>query len=84
MSAGLNSPKHLAIDRDDNVIIADDQNKRIRLYDPGKVTLTSILGSGVEKPRRGLLRPHGVCVHEDGSIYVVDTGHNRILCLKRQ
>jgi sugar lactone lactonase YvrE len=82
LSAGLNSPKHLAIDRDDNVIIADDQNKRIRLYDPAKATLTSILGSGVEKPRRGLLRPHGVCVHEDGSIYVVDTGHQRILRLQ--
>ena len=84
LSAGLNSPKHLAIDRDDNVIIADDQNKRIRLYNPGKATLTSILGSGVEKPRRGLLRPHGVCVQADGSIYVVDTGHHRILRLKPQ
>ena len=82
LTAQLNSPKHLAIDLDDNVIIADDQNKRVRRYDPNKATLTSILGSGVEKPRRGLLRPHGVCVHEDGSIYVVDTGHHRILRLK--
>ena len=49
-----------------NVIIADDQNKRIRLYDARKATLTSILGGGVEQPNRGLLRPHGVCVHEDG------------------
>jgi sugar lactone lactonase YvrE len=82
LTASLNSPKHLAIDLDDNVIIADDQNARIRLYDPGTATLTSILGSGVEKPKRGLLRPHGVSVHEDGSIYVVDTGHHRILRLK--
>ncbi|MCP4857101.1 MAG: hypothetical protein GY903_21675 [Fuerstiella sp.] len=82
LTAELNSPKHVAIDPDDNVIIADDQNKRVRLYDPGSGTLTSILGSGVEKPRRGLLRPHGVCVHEDGSIYVVDTGHHRILRLQ--
>ena len=83
LTAELNSPKHLAIDPDDNVIIADDQNKRIRLYDPREETLTSILGSGVEKPKRGLLRPHGVCVHKDGSIYVVDTGHHRILRLTR-
>jgi DNA-binding beta-propeller fold protein YncE len=81
LSAQLNSPKHLAIDPNDNVIIADDQNARIRLYDPDNATLTSILGSGVEKPKRGLLRPHGVCVHEDGSIYIVDTGHHRILRL---
>lgn len=84
LKAQLNSPKHLAIDIEGNVIIADDQNGRIRLYDPGKAALTSILGRGVENPRRGLLRPHGVCVHEDGSIYVVDTGHHRILRLKLQ
>ncbi len=84
LTAQLNSPKHVAVDLDDNVIIADDQNKRVRLYDARKATLTSILGSGVEKPRRGLLRPHGVCVHNDGSIYVVDTGHHRILRLKLQ
>jgi sugar lactone lactonase YvrE len=82
LQAQLNSPKHLAVDRDDNVIIADDQNARIRLYDSRNATLTSILGKGVKKPKRGLLRPHGVCVHEDGSIYVVDTGHHRILRLK--
>jgi len=84
LTAQLNSPKHVAIDLDDNVIIADDQNKRVRLYSPNDGTLTSILGSGVEKPRRGLLRPHGVCVHEDGSIYVVDTGHHRVLRLTLQ
>jgi len=82
LTAQLHSPKHVAVDLDDNVIIADDQNKRIRLYNARKATLTSILGSGVERPRRGLLRPHGVCVHEDGSIYVVDTGHHRILRLQ--
>lgn len=84
LTAQLNSPKHVAIDLNDNVIIADDQNKRVRLYSPDDATLTSILGSGVEKPKRGLLHPHGVCVHEDGSIYVVDTGHHRILRLSRQ
>lgn len=84
LTAQLNSPKHVAIDLDDNLIIADDQNKRVRLYDPNKATVTSILGSGVERPRRGLLRPHGVCVHKDGSIYVVDTGHHRVLRLQLQ
>jgi sugar lactone lactonase YvrE len=82
LEAELKSPKHIAIDLADNVIIADDQNKRICKYDPRQGTLTSILGKGVEVPRRGLLRPHGVCVHEDGSIYVVDTGHHRIIRLQ--
>lgn len=82
LEAELNSPKHIAVDLADNVIIADEQNKRICRYDPRKGTLTAILGSGVEVPRRGLLRPHGVCVHEDGSIYIVDTGHHRIIRLQ--
>ncbi len=82
LKSQLNSPKHLAVDKRDRVIIADDQNRRIRLYDPKAKTLSSLLGSGVDKPKRGLLRPHGVCVHEDGSIYVVDTGHHRVLRLE--
>ena len=81
LKAQLKSPKHVAIDLDDNVIIADDQNKRVRLYNPRTGTLTSILGRGVERPKRGLLRPHGVCVHEDGSIYIVVTAHHLILRL---
>ena len=82
LSAEFKSPKHLAIDTRDRVIIADDQNARIRMYDPGSKTVTSILGKGVKNPRRGLSRPHGVYVHADGSIYVVDTGHHRILRLQ--
>lgn len=82
LKAQLKSPKHLAIDAHDNVIIADDQNASIRFYDARNKTLTSILGKGVEKPKRGLSRPHGVGVHADGSIYVVDTGHHRILRLQ--
>jgi len=83
LSAQLNSPKHLAVDGDDNVIIADDQNKRICLYDPQSRQLTSILGSGAENPQRRLFHPHGVCVHESGALLVVDTGHHRILKLQR-
>ncbi len=82
LESQLNSPKHIAIDLADNVIIADENNKRICRYDPREGTLTAILGSGVAVPKRGLLRPHGVCVHQDGSIYIVDTGHHRIIRLQ--
>jgi sugar lactone lactonase YvrE len=82
LESEFGSPKHLAIDRDDNVIIADDQNARIVKYDPRTETVTAILGQGVEVPKRALLHPHGVCVHADGSIFVVDTGHHRILRLQ--
>ena len=82
LDSQFNSPKHLAVDQSDNVIIADDQNARVVRYDPEQQTVTSILGKGVKHPKRGLLRPHGICVHKDGSIYIVDTGHHRILRLK--
>ncbi len=61
------------------MIIADDQNARICLYSPSKNTLTAILGAGVAHPTRTLKRPHGVYAHQDGSLYIVDTEHNRIL-----
>ncbi len=81
LESQFNSPKHLAITQGDHVIIADDQNARVVRYDPRQQTVNSILGKGVEQPKRGLLRPHGICIHEDGSIYIVDTGHHRILRL---
>jgi glucose/arabinose dehydrogenase len=84
LTAQLNSPKHLAIDGDDNVLIADDQNKSVRIYDPRLNTLTSILGAGAAEPKCSLSRPHGVYVHTDNSIYVVDPGHHRVLRLVRK
>lgn len=81
VSSQLNGPKHIAIDHDDNVIIADEQNQRICKYNAKAKTLSTIFGAGVKSPAVKLSRPHGVCVHADGSIYVVDTGHHRIFRL---
>lgn len=76
--AQFNSPKHLAVDSQDNVYIADDQNAAIRKYDPATHLVTTVIGRGKGQPAVRLQRPHGVCV-EDGDLYVVDTGHDRIL-----
>ena len=78
----LGSPKHVAIDANNHVIIADESNRRILKYEPGKEEVQILLGKGANKPNRGLSKPHGVCVHTDGTIYIVDTGHHRILSLK--
>ncbi len=75
----LRSPKHIGIDNKDNVLIADEANQRILRYEPAREMVTPILGKGVGKPNRGLSKPHGVYFHTDGTIYVVDTGHHRIL-----
>jgi len=80
-AAALKSPKHICVDPDDNVIIADEGNALIRKYDARKRTLTRILGRGLGTPPIRLSQPHGVCI-EKGTLYVVDTGHDRILRVK--
>lgn len=80
LAAELNAPKHLCIDTDDNVIIADESNGLIRKYDPVRKTLSTILGGGRGDPPIRLSHPHGVCV-EKNTLYIVDTGHNRVLKL---
>jgi streptogramin lyase len=72
------SPKHICVDDDDNVYIADDLNRVIRKYDPRTETVSTILGEGFGVPHIQLSHPHGVTWEKD-SLYVVDTGHNRIL-----
>lgn len=81
LSAEFGSPKHICVDDKDNVYIADDQNKAIRKYDPISQTVQTILGRGYGDKKLKLLNPHGVC-WQQGWLYVVDTGHNRILRLK--
>ncbi len=81
LEAQMRGPKHLAIDAQDNVLIADDQNGRIRKFDPRAGTLTSVMGKGVEGADVELNRPHGVYSHADGSIYVTDSWNHRIVRL---
>ncbi|MEW4568864.1 hypothetical protein AB1L88_13450 [Tautonia sp. JC769] len=82
LEARLNGPKHLAVGPDDSVYIADDLNGAIRRYDPETETLSTVLGRGVGHPSLTLLHPHGVCVEGDW-LYIVDTGHDRILRMPR-
>lgn len=76
----LGSPKHICCDPSGNVYIADDENRAIRKYDATSGELTTILGQGRGHERVALEHPHGVQWHND-ALYVVDTGHNRILRL---
>ena len=76
--ARLNSPKHLCVDAHDRVVIADDQNAVIRLYDPETNEVRTLLGRGQFGQGVTLKRPHGVTV-EGAWLYVVDTGNHRIL-----
>jgi DNA-binding beta-propeller fold protein YncE len=80
-SSQLNGPKHLCVDQDDNVYVADEQNALIRKYDPRTQMLTTVLGRATGERPVKLKSPHGVCI-ENGHLYVVDTGNHRVLRLE--
>jgi len=87
LKATFNGPKHLCIDRDGSVIIADTENHMIRRYIPETGKIVRVAGTG-KKGSAGvggppdnveLSQPHGVCVSPSGELYIADSSNNRIL-----
>lgn len=85
--ATLNGPKHLCLDIEGNVIIADAENHLIRKYLPKAGKIVRVAGTG-EKGAAGLggppeqaqlNQPHGVYVHGDGTLYIADSSNHRVL-----
>ncbi len=85
--AQLNGPKHLCVDGRGNVLIADTENHRIRVYRPDDGTIRAVAGTG-RKGTAGLgglpgeaemNQPHGVTVGPRGILYISDSSNNRIL-----
>ena len=88
--AALNGPKHLCLDRDGAVLIADAENHVIRRYDPKTRKIDRVAGTG--QPEKGfspeplscpLNRPHGVTLAPNGDLIIVDSYNNRVLRWKR-
>ena len=86
-TVALNGPKHLWLDRDNTVLIADTENHVILRYSPFSKTITRIAGTG-RKGKSGvggsplnaeLDQPHGVCVDSQGVIFVSDSSNHRVL-----
>lgn len=91
LDATMSGPKHLCIDRDDTVLIADAENNLIRRYVPATGKILRVAGTG-KKGAAGLdgppeqcelARPHGVTVHRDGTLFITDSYNNRILKVVR-
>ena len=86
-AARLNGPKHLCVDAKGNVLIADTENHRVRIYRPDDGTIRGVAGTGrkgangLEGPPTAaeLSQPHGVTVGPDGIVYISDSSNNRIL-----
>ena len=81
IQATFNGPKHLCLDQKGRIIIADDNNHLIRLYDPKSQSVSTILG-GKAKPMTILNRPHGVALGRDSRLWICDSWNNRILTLR--
>jgi DNA-binding beta-propeller fold protein YncE len=91
LKAQLNGPKHLCVDLDDNVIIADSANHRVLKYAPKENKITVVSGTG-KKGDSGsggaalqtpMNEPHGVFVHPSGTMYIVDSMNNRVFRLEK-
>jgi sugar lactone lactonase YvrE len=89
--ATMSGPKHLCIDLDDNVLIADAENNLIRKYVPATGKILRVAGTG-KKGAAGvggppeqceLARPHGVTVRADGTVFITDSYNDRILKIVR-
>jgi DNA-binding beta-propeller fold protein YncE len=93
LEAAMNGPKHLCIDKDGSVLIADTENHRIVRYSPKDGTLAAVAGTG----KRGTAgvggdplkaefnQPHGVIVHpKTGDIYISDASNGRVLKIVRE
>lgn len=83
-TARLNQPRGLAIDRDGNIIFADDGSHRIRLLSADCCTVTTIAGTGVPGCRDGpalsarLNQPCDVAIDQEGTLVFSDYGNGRI------
>lgn len=92
LQAAFNGPKHLSIDTDGSVLIADTENHRIVRYIPGEETIALVAGTGKKgaagvggDPKKAEFnQPHGVIVHpKTKDIYISDASGGRVLKIVR-
>jgi sugar lactone lactonase YvrE len=91
LAATMNGPKHLCVDREGNVLIADTENHVIRKYQPKDGRIIRVAGTG-KKGSAGVggppelaefNQPHGVTVAPNGQIYISDASNGRVLRIER-
>jgi sugar lactone lactonase YvrE len=85
--ARMNGPKHLCVSAEGDVLIADTENHRIRVFKPTTAIIDTVAGTG-RKGTAGLggsakeaelSQPHGVTIGPGGFVYISDSSNDRIL-----
>lgn len=93
LDALMNGPKHLCVDRDNSVLIADAENNVVRRYVPATGQMRRVAGTGVQGGKGvggapeacELARPHGVVMHpRTGELFITDSYNNRVLRVVRE
>jgi sugar lactone lactonase YvrE len=90
LTAELKGPKHIWVDRDDTVLIADSDNHVVRRYTPRDGRIVRVAGTGTAgKAGVGgppeqieLNQPHGVYVDRSGTLFISDSMNRRVLRVK--
>ena len=77
LKAEFNGPKHICVDANDDVIIADTENHVIRKYVANEKRVVRIVGA--ENGEFSLKQPHGVKMDKSGALYIADSLNNRVL-----
>jgi DNA-binding beta-propeller fold protein YncE len=93
LQARMNGPKHVSVDGEGAVLIADTENHVIRRYTPRDGMIRRVAGTG-DKGAAGLggppeecqlNRPHGAVQHPaTGDIYVSDSENHRVIRIERR
>ncbi|MDB4439325.1 hypothetical protein N9153_00230 [Planctomicrobium sp.] len=87
--AELSGPKGVAIDTAGDIYFADTESHTVRVYRAKSKMIETVVGNGLKGDGPAgnplncqLARPHGVCVDEEGNVYIGDSEAHRVRVLK--